>query len=656
MEKSRTMAKKINKKHRKKDARQAPRKKIQHLAFFLFFGVVFIGMPFVYYRSGLDPAIHPRLLFVNAVLIVSLLVFIFSKFKAQINYDVLRNPIFFFAGAYFILTAFSIIFAINPREGNYDINKTFAFLILLILFSFFFVSTKEWHKILPLFFILPVIYLFLVGSTEYRDYVLFATTDRDPSNLPWIYQVRGNMAHKNQFSIALMMILPFIGYGAFRYKELPRVGFIVLILMVLTALYILQTRSVWVGLFIGLSVVSAYLIFYGGNLNIPVRPRKFIGVGMLVIIVGFVSFIYLSEPEDKDSVIYKIKNITNVNEGNNIHRYKTWSLTIDLMKDHFLTGVGAGNWKINSRYYFEDAGFSKEELNWLRPHNDYLWVISEKGIFGAIAFLGLFFWSVTMCIKTLKHSNNINEKVFVLLMLMGLTAYMITSLFTFPLERMNHQVYLALIIASITAVYHQNRASKKLIIKPLLPVLVALFVLSYGIVYAFSVIKMEVKVKEARHYHRTKQWDKLLNISKTIPTTFKTLDAEATPIAWYSGLANSKLENIQAANQAYYEAYLAHPTHVQVINNLGRTYFQLKEYEKARDAFLLSLKILPDYFEPLVNITSTYMELGDYEAAYSYYIRIKGRKSNQDLLRMGKKIRAELKKQGKLPKNKPNKN
>lgn len=647
------MVKKVNKKKIKKVVKKPPKKSTENWGFFLFFGVLFIGLPFVYYRHGLDPAIHPRLLFVNIMLILSLFAFLFIRSKQQIDYSVLRNPLLYFLGAYFLLTALSVLFAINPREGNYDANKTFSVFMLVVVMSLLLTHTPDWQKKLPLFILIPALFIIGVGVGEYYDYVLFATTERDPANLPWIYQVRGNMAHKNQFSIALMITLPFLGYGAYRYKNLIRVGFIVLILLILLAIFLLQTRSVWVALFMVLVIASVYVLIKGEKFNIPTRPRQIAGIGMLVFIIGFGSFVYMSKPANKDSVIYKIKNITNVNEGNNIHRYKTWNLSIDLMKDHLLTGVGAGNWKINSRYYFEQSGFNKGELNWLRPHNDYLWVVSEKGIFGFLAFLGIFVWTIIMGIKILFRSNSRDEIIFTLLMLMGLIAYMIASLFTFPLERINHQVYLALVLASVNAVYYQNFKTKHLNIKPIIPALFAIIILSYGAVYAISVLQMETKVKEARYYHRSNQWEKLLDISKTIPSTFKTLDAEAMPVAWYSGLSNSKLGNIKEANEAYYNAYKAHPTHIQVINNLGRTYFQLKEYEKARDAFLITLKILPDYYEALVNITSTYVQLGDYETAFEYYKQIKGGQKDENLLRMGKNIRRELRKQGKLPANAP---
>lgn len=114
------------------------------------------------------------------------------------------------------------------------------------------------------------------------------------------------------------------------------------------------------------------------------------------------------------------------------------------------------------------------------------------------------------------------------------------------------------------------------------------------------------------------------------------------PICCYNGLANSKLGNIEESNFAYQKARKAHPTNIQVLNKLGRTYFQLGNYEKARDAFLEALNILPDYFESLVNVTSSYMQLEDYESANIYMKKIKPADMNPQLRKMNRAIKQKI--------------
>jgi tetratricopeptide (TPR) repeat protein len=77
---------------------------------------------------------------------------------------------------------------------------------------------------------------------------------------------------------------------------------------------------------------------------------------------------------------------------------------------------------------------------------------------------------------------------------------------------------------------------------------------------------------------------------------------------------------------------------------LGRTYFQLQDYENAKVCFLEALAILPEYFESLVNISSTYIQLKDYEKAYEYLSKIKRKDMNEPLRNNLKFVQSKLKK------------
>lgn len=60
-----------------------------------------------------------------------------------------------------------------------------------------------------------------------------------------------------------------------------------------------------------------------------------------------------------------------------ITHLKTWSLTTEMIKDHFFTGVGTGNWQINARVSYKGRFSGNDPQNWIRPQNDFLWVMAE---------------------------------------------------------------------------------------------------------------------------------------------------------------------------------------------------------------------------------------------------------------------------------------
>jgi len=64
------MSKKSNKKfhHQRGQKKPTVLKKTVPWFFYIFFGLLFGLLPFIYYKNGLDPAIHPRLLFFGLLL------------------------------------------------------------------------------------------------------------------------------------------------------------------------------------------------------------------------------------------------------------------------------------------------------------------------------------------------------------------------------------------------------------------------------------------------------------------------------------------------------------------------------------------------------------------------------------------------------------
>ncbi|MCF8364573.1 MAG: O-antigen ligase family protein [Bacteroidales bacterium] len=631
---------------RKTVQKKAQNRETKNWFYYVFFGVLFSLLPLVYYRSSLDPAIHPRLLFISVLLIPALLYLFWIKRKSDLNTSVLYQPVFWFLSAYALITAVSMAFAINPGESYYDINKSFSVVILAGISSILFLNTRDWQKWFPLFFILPAIILLVVGAMDYYKYVLFATTPRTPENLEWIYEVRGNMAHKNQYSISLMLLLPLLGFGIYKNAGLLKWLSAFVSVLILIFIIVLQTRSVWVGIAVSVFTASILIIIFAPRFNIGKGLRMSVGIGLLALIISIGSVVYFSKTVEKNSIIFKLKNITNPKDGNNIHRVKIWDLTTKMIRDYPIQGVGAGNWKIVSHYYFPGYNFTKDQLNWLRPHNDFLWVFSEKGIFGFLAFIGIFITVFIYFIKIVHSHLAIGKKVLALLLVTGMTGYLAVSFFTFPLERMNHQIYLAVILAAITALYHEAYGNKAKVANVRLLSGFAILLMTFSVVYALSDLKMETMVKKARNLHKTAKWEELNKLAAQIPVTFKTTDTEAMPIAWYSGLSYASLGKIPEANQAYLEAFRQNPSRTSVLNNLGRTYFQLEDYENAKIYFEKALLILPDYFESLVNLSSTYIQLHDYQNALNCLNKIPPGKLNEPLKKNLKFVQRKLREQG----------
>jgi O-antigen ligase len=94
-----------------------------------------------------------------------------------------------------------------------------------------------------------------------------------------------------------------------------------------------------------------------------------------------------------------------------VDRFAIWGVGWRIAKDHFITGVGLGNFSISFKRYIGShggvlSGFVKD------PHNTYLSVLAETGIIGFI----LFMWFHCNLVLTIFKKANKNQ-IFALCML-----------------------------------------------------------------------------------------------------------------------------------------------------------------------------------------------------------------------------------------------
>ena len=89
---------------------------------------------------------------------------------------------------------------------------------------------------------------------------------------------------------------------------------------------------------------------------------------------------------------------------------------------------------------------------------------------------------------------------------------------------------------------------------------------------------------------------------------------------------NSELQrgNLRAALAAYEAAVAIRPDSSEVKRKIAEIYFQLEEYENARDAFITFLTLEPDNITALNYVGYISEKLGDYAAAAQYYERVLG--------------------------------
>jgi O-antigen ligase len=570
----------------------------------------------VVYPAAQDSVLVPRLLVSSAFLFC--LVFVLLKKNLFPGTTFWKTLLPGLTTVYFLVVLLSSFFAVNFKEALFDISKTFVFLVIFIFSSQFLAGNTFSLRKLPLFFLISTFFMLVIGYNQYFSLVHNSQVEFLPDGLPVVYRVKGLMAHKNLFSSALFLSLPFIVWGIFTFKGRVQMLFALVAAGTFILLILLSTRAVWLGLIVSLAFVVIFLLLAGQRFGVSAKFRIALLVAGLLFFAGSTFYIYRAESSSDFSVAARLRSIFDPEASNNRFRLNVWEASLQVWKENPALGVGPGNWKIKVQPVFKNYNFSKEQLNWNRPHNDFLWVLAEKGLIGLIAFLGMFAVAFVYLLRVTGKAVDKQTKILAFLLAGGLLGYAVISFFDFPLERIYHQSVLAvwLSVAVVLNVKPQDKKAEQR--NSLLWVFTFLPGLLFIFIYSFSSLRLETTVEKAVEAQQRGHWELMLNRANTIPTALRNIDAVGMPVYYYRGLAAEKLKNYNAAQLDYLQALKDHPAKVQVMNNLGLMFFYQNDLESARKYFEMALAILPGYFEALANLSAVCDEEGKYRESLGY--------------------------------------
>nr|NQU93789.1 O-antigen ligase family protein [Bacteroidota bacterium] len=589
--------------------------------FYLVAGFLVLILPLIYFRRTIDPVLMPRLMLLDGFLLFVCLYFFIGKSYRELNLSIIKNPVVLLYSAFFIITLVSMLFANTLSEGFFDIVKTFTVLILIYCLILIFSQTHDWPEKLTRLFIIAALISGCIGFYQYLQNVVANPDKFLRDSRESIYLVTGIMGHKNQFSAAMMLMLPFLGYGIYRFRQFWQALSIICMVMLISLIVLLQTRSVWAGTFISVFITAIFLMVLNKKFNLSKKTKVVMAIAGFVIVSGLMGIFLIDSNPAENTYIFKIKSITNRNYGNNLHRIKTWQATARMIADHPIAGVGAGNWMINIPKYYNDRKRKIKESNWLRPHNDFLWIYAEKGILGILAFLSIMILTGMMAIKTILLNKDRHKQAFALALLSGLIAYNTISFFTFPYERINQQVCLAILISGIIALRPITPAGGK---RPWsrYAYLAAAVLLLFGVVYGAAMVRMETHMKVAKRALSVNDWQTVIAEGKKAKNPFREIEPEGGPINWFIGTAYLESGNDRKAIKFLSRARKITPYNPIVLNNLGKSYFNIGDYKLASQMFLAALEIIPRYVDARINLGSTYYNMGKYWKAMKVLQRI----------------------------------
>jgi O-antigen ligase len=515
-----------------------------------------------------------------------------------------------------VVSAISILRAINVSEGIFELLKLTLMLILFILLTMYLSQSTGRH--------LSISKAVTVASAALSAISIFQFFSIGFLWIPGNVIPYATMANKNLLSSFLLFALPFAACLYIRSDRAWKLAAGVTIWLSLYVIIISQTRSVWVALAVSTVVIILISLFHmRGTLHREVR-RALVRIGAIASSALLAGILTLSL-DSPDAGRLSPSTPINMSDASLKQRIALWDKSADMYLDNSATGVGIGNWKIEiPRYGSEGLPTEHGTVFFQRPHNDFLWVLTETGPLGLLCYVSLFGFALYFAGRIAIKGASDDDRMLAIMMLFGIVAVVIVSMFSYPRERIAHSALLILMISVMSARYGKLFGKPRPIRRRTFFATAAAIVILLGCCIAVGAVRLnaEIHTKRAIAAKAAEDWRSVISEIDRASTPISNLDPTSTPLAWYRGVANFSLNNFEAAMADFKEAYKANPYHIHVLNNIGTCFEIMSHHDSAVFYYEKALKIIPAFEETLVNLAAVYYNAGDYEKALSYLMQV----------------------------------
>ncbi|MCC5915835.1 MAG: O-antigen ligase family protein [Cryomorphaceae bacterium] len=434
-----------------------------------------------------------------------------------------------------------------------------------------------------------------------------------------LYKMQGLGGHKNMLTMLLFVGMAFFVFSS-KYDSSKglRNLFKTAAILALICIVVLRTRSLWIA-----------LVFSGGIslLLLAIKEKKLSakiwipGVIVPLILAGFYFF-----------------NVSEAGDATNLsHRAAFWQKSMGMWNE-YPNGVGPGMWKIHlPAQGLEGVNHAMEQgrTQILRPHNDYLWILTESGWIGAIGFFGFLLIILYYAIRSLRKNDSNIEHHFKIAMFFVFVGYLIFMFFDFPMERPEHLFLLFFISGFFLRDSKAFWVSKK--IRPVF-LFVLLGLMLFSTFVATHRLQGDGNLKEVIAAHGQKNPGKLIMAVNQTLNPYYNLDRVANSLYYYRGLAEFAQKKLPEAFEDFNTGLTLTPYNIVTMNQLASWYKMCNDNLKPKEKALLikqideldastdflkaseelyerAISISPHYTDALLGLAELHLRKGDFHGA-----------------------------------------
>ncbi len=433
-------------------------------------------------KHGYTPDLHmAAYIQVGSLVVLSffLLAILFSK---RMKVDVPRSPLLLPLLLFYGWAMLSVLWADTKYEAVVDaLDWSGAFLCALLVI----LLLREVKQIqLMLFFILiSGLLMALLGIGQF----LFG--------IDWVQQhvvPAATFSNKNMAGQYGVLTLPIALVFFLRSKQHWKIWFFAVVMaLIMTYIFYTRSRGAWVGALTGVIALIGLVIylkikhdyhFFG---DMPIKRVAF--VASLALFFGLASLTPTRlgniDKVMEASIGAKPKALSSRTGGEILRantegfdksanrRLTMWGNSIPMFKEHFLIGVGLGNWTIHhaayQSYYKPDLLLMRNQYH-ANAHNDYIEILCELGIIG----FALFVWVIVSLFRVIRRLLlHDDAQYFVLAMpfIMAISGIAVNAVFSFPLKQPVPILMVMIYIAVLSNLYGKGVEGGRDYILPILP-------------------------------------------------------------------------------------------------------------------------------------------------------------------------------------------
>jgi len=574
---------------------------------FLFL-LFFISLPLVFLDNVLDPFLLSRHLFANFFLIL-VLVFQFKNHSSSLIIDFEWNKILFLG--LLICSICSVFNAIDYGNSIYFSTKITTFFLfffnLYLLLRNDLLETKQLIKSLIFFGIVCVlITLFAFINKSINGQNLFRQVDL----------ISGTFGNKNLLSSILYCSLPFYFIGL-KYSKIYKNICISAILLTLFFLVTLRSRSVLIALilFLGLNFIRY-------NRKILLKKKIFLSILTLSLLGSSIYFSLFQGNKNISSTLFSNQYFNRISDNKTFDsRILFWNNSLKMIEDNFIFGVGGGNWGIHFPKYGLSNFSNHEIINGKvivdNPHNDFLKIFCEIGIFGFLFFVAIFITNLYYSFTLYKKANSSIEKNKYFIIFSFIIGYIFICFFDFPSSRIEHQLLLLSLFSLLSYEYKLQFENNQKKISKTIFIIVSLIITTFISTITLLRLNSEKHIFLLQQAKLSQNWNEVIKESELAENYFYTIDSKTIPLNWYKATAYFHLKKHKESLIEYRKAINFNPNNISILNDLGTNYFVLSMIDKSKDSYFKALKISPNYEEARLNLVAIYLREKKFDKAFS---------------------------------------